>query len=146
MFNPQQLKLVLMAVYFGGDNIVWASQAGILQNKVLAQRAQKASLYGWFGGSTCTILNELYELNSMTARRKGETEEQYKERMQRTQGELNKHLLVFVHAVVQALLAMGLLELRPWKPRTVGLLGIIASVLNCYMLFPALPKPVAKTA
>ena len=32
---------------------------------------------------------------------------------------------------LQALLAMGLLELRPWKPRTVGLLGIIASIMNC---------------
>ncbi len=34
---------------------------------------------------------------------------------------------------------MGLLELRPWKPRTVGALGIIASVMNCYMLYPAVP-------
>lgn len=42
---------------------------------------------------------------------------------------------------LQALLAVGLLELRPWKPRTVGMLGIIASALNCYMLFPALPAP-----
>lgn len=135
-----------MAIYFGGDNIVWASQAGILQNKVLTQRAQKASLYGWFGGSACTIINELYELNAMTERRAGESDDQYRERMAKTQAELNRHLLVFIHAVTQALLAMGLLELRPWKPRTVGLFGIVASVLNCYMLFPALPKPVAKTA
>ncbi|KAK2076171.1 hypothetical protein QBZ16_001103 [Prototheca wickerhamii] len=142
----ERLKSVLMAIYFGGDNIVWASQAGILQNKVLTQRAQKASLYGWFGGSACTIINELYELNAMTERRAGESDDQYRERMAKTQAELNRHLLVFIHAVTQALLAMGLLELRPWKPRTVGLFGIVASVLNCYMLFPALPKPVAKTA
>jgi len=32
---------------------------------------------------------------------------------------------------------MGLLELRPWKPRTVGALGIIASIMNCYMLVRA---------
>lgn len=31
---------------------------------------------------------------------------------------------------------MGLLELRPWKPRTVGLLGVIASAMNCYLLWP----------
>lgn len=42
----------------------------------------------------------------------------------------------------QALLAVGLLELRPWKPRTVGLLGIIASAINCYMLTPARPAAV----
>jgi hypothetical protein len=37
-------------------------QAGILNNKSLTDRAQKASLYGWFGGSLCTIVLELYEL------------------------------------------------------------------------------------
>lgn len=36
---------------------------------------------------------------------------------------------------------MGLLELRPWKPRTVGALGIIASLMNCYMLYPQSPAP-----
>ena len=34
---------------------------------------------------------------------------------------------------------MGLLQLRPWKPRTVGLIGVVASAINCYMLLPALP-------
>ena len=28
---------------------------------------------------------------------------------------------------------MGLLQLRPWKPRAVGALGIVASAINCYM-------------
>ena len=46
------------------------------------------------------------------------------------------------------MLAVGLLQLRPWKPRFVGFLGTVASLLNCYMLFPALPAPAAakKTA
>jgi hypothetical protein len=39
-----------------------SAQAGILNNKGLTNRAQKASLYGWFGGSLCTIVLELYEL------------------------------------------------------------------------------------
>lgn len=46
----------------------------------------------------------------------------------------------------QALLAMGLLQLRPWKPRTVGALGVIASAMNCYMLFPAMPRIASKDA
>lgn len=29
--------------------------------------------------------------------------------------------------------------MRPMKPRTVGLIGVIASVMNCYMLYPKLP-------
>lgn len=87
----------------------------------------------------------------LTTRYKGEEEEAYRQRMEKNQAEIRRHLLIFVHATVQALLAAGLLELRPWKPRTVGLLGVIASVMNCYMLFPALPrsapaKEPAKTA
>ena len=30
----------------------------------------------------------------------------------------------------QALLAVGLLQLRPWKPRSVGFLGVVASAIN----------------
>lgn len=33
-----------------------------MNNKGLTDRAQKASLYGWFGGSLSTIVLELYEL------------------------------------------------------------------------------------
>ncbi|KAL6782568.1 hypothetical protein ACKKBG_A07305 [Auxenochlorella protothecoides x Auxenochlorella symbiontica] len=136
-----KLKSVLMAIYFGGDNIVWASQAGILQNKTLILRAQKASLYGWAGGSVIGVITELHELQGLTARRVGEVEEVYQARLEKNGAEITRHLLLLVHSLVQALLAVGLLELRPWKPRTVGMLGIIASALNCYMLFPALPAP-----
>ena len=48
------------------------------------------------------------------------------------------------HAM-QAALACGLLGLTNWKPRFVGFLGVVASAINCYMLFPALP-PAAKAA
>ena len=47
---------------------------------------------------------------------------------------------------VQAALAAGLLGLTSWKPRFVGFLGVVASAINCYMLFPALPKPAEKPA
>jgi len=46
----------------------------------------------------------------------------------------------------QAALACGLLGVLPFKPRFVGFLGVVASALNCYMLFPALPKPAAAKA
>lgn len=46
----------------------------------------------------------------------------------------------------QAALAAGLLGLTSWKPRFVGFLGVMASAINCYMLFPALPKPAEKPA
>jgi hypothetical protein len=37
---------------------------------------------------------------------------------------------------------VGLLQLLPWKPRTVGALGVVASTMNCYLLLPAMPKRV----
>ena len=46
----------------------------------------------------------------------------------------------------QAALACGLLGVLPFKPRFVGFLGIVASAINCYMLFPALPKAVVAPA
>ena len=45
---------------------------------------------------------------------------------------------------LQAVLAAGLLQLRPMKPRTVGLVGIVASVMNLYLLYPSLPPPSKK--
>jgi hypothetical protein len=45
-------------------------------------------------------------------------------------------------ASVQALLAVGLLQLRPIRPRVTAAFGIAASALNCYMLAPPLPKVV----
>ena len=50
--------------------------------------------------------------------------------------------LPFFHVpdLTQALLACGLLQLAPFKPRTVGLLGVVASAMNCYFLLPAYPK------
>lgn len=47
---------------------------------------------------------------------------------------------------MQAALATGLLGLTNWKPRFVGFLGVVASAINCYMLFPALPKPAEQSA
>lgn len=41
---------------------------------------------------------------------------------------------------MQALLASGLLQVLPFKPRTIGFLGVVASAMNCYMLLPAYPK------
>jgi Peroxisomal biogenesis factor 11 (PEX11) len=136
-----KLKPILMAIYFGADHVVWAQQAGLLTKKDLVARAQKTSLYGWFGGSLCTILTEVYEIGALTLRREGESDEEYRDRQYKDGAEVQRRLLTLIHACFQAALAMGLLELRPWKPRTVGALGIIASALNCYMLFPPVVRP-----
>ena len=77
-----QLKQVLMAVYFGADHVVWASQAGLYTNKQAIERCapcaphrghavlleapalwtcvtstrKKASLHGWRVCSVCDAL------------------------------------------------------------------------------------------
>lgn len=39
--------------------------------------------------------------------------------------------------VLQAMTAIGLLQLRPWKPRFVGFLGSLASIINCKLSQPS---------
>jgi hypothetical protein len=41
---------------------------------------------------------------------------------------------------MQALLATGLLQLRPFKPRTTATFGVIASAMNCYLIAPMLQQ------
>lgn len=52
-----------------------------------------------------------------------------------------------VSLLLQAALAAGLLQVLPFQPRTVGMLGVAASMINCYMLMPSYPVAAkAKTA
>jgi len=132
-----KLKNVLMAAYFGADHVVWAGQAGVLTDKDVLARFQKISLYSWAGGSVCTAANEAYELMQISKiKRKGETDSEWAVRRAKTVDEVNTRLLTLFHSIVQTALAGGLLQLFGWKPRTIGLVGIIASAINCYTLFP----------
>lgn len=141
-----KLKSVLMAIYFAADHVVWANQAGIYTNKAAVDRWQKASLWSWFGGSGCTIIGEVAELSRLLQRKEKESDAEWNARRTRSLAEIDSRLLTLVHACFQAALAVGLLQLRPWKPRTVGVLGIVASAINCYMLTPAVVKPASKPA
>lgn len=135
----KKLKCIMMAIYFGGDHVVWMKQAGLIES---AEIFQKVSMYGWFGGSMCTILTEIYELQAMLKRKYGETDAEYDIRQKKMQNEVKEKSIVLIHAMFQALLAMGLLGLlapegkRRWRPRTVGLFGIASSAINCYMMYP----------
>lgn len=57
-----QVKSALNTLYFSADHVVWASQAGILTDKALVDRAQKLSLYSWLGASCCTIASEMSDI------------------------------------------------------------------------------------
>eukprot|EP00877_Chromochloris_zofingiensis_P005583 jgi/Chrzof1/15025/Cz09g24120.t1 len=142
-----KLKDILMAIYFAADHVVWAFQIGLVTDKTTGERAQKVSLWGWALGSVCTILLEANGIAQASARRlPNEGDVEWAKRQEAARKEINQRLLVLVHGLVQALTAVGLLQLLPFKPRTVGLLGTVASAINCYMLLPAFPARPPKPA
>lgn len=142
-----KLKAALMALYFAADHVVWAHQIGLIEDKKVGERYQKMSLWSWALGSACTIVGEGWQISSLSVkRREGEGDEEYGRRVEEVKRQVNQRLFVLVHALVQAFLAMGLLNTIKLQPRTVGLLGVVASAMNCYLLLPAYPaaaKPAA---
>jgi len=74
----------------------------------------------------------------------GESDADWTRRQEAARLEVNQRLLVFIHGFVQALTAVGLLQLYPFKPRTVGLFGTVASAINCYFLLPPFPQRAKK--
>lgn len=62
---PLQLRALLMGTYFAFDHVVWASHAGLVTDKEFVTRCQKISLYSWMGGSTCTVIDQLAEINRL---------------------------------------------------------------------------------
>eukprot|EP00775_Hariotina_reticulata_P008774 gene8774-8953_t len=140
-----QLKDLLMATYFSADHVVWAFQIGLITDKKVGERSQKVSLYSWALGSVCTMILEASAILRVSSRRvPGESDADWTRRQEAARQEVNQRLLVFIHGFVQALTAVGLLQLYPFKPRTVGLFGSIASALNCYFLLPPFPQRAKK--
>jgi hypothetical protein len=134
-----------MAVYFAADHVVWAYQIGLVSDKAVGERFQKLSLWGWALGSACTIVLEAVAIAEAAApRRDGEGDAEWAKRQQTAKAEINGRLLVLFHALVQAGTAAGLLQVVAMRPRTVGLLGTVASAINCYFLLPAMPKRTPK--
>lgn len=140
-----KLKSVLMSIYFGADHFVWAHQIGILtdnsKDKKGTERWQKLSLWSWALGSVCTVAAEVFQIaRTEVVRKEGESDEEYDARVDEARAQIQARMLTLVHGLVQAALACGLLQVVALKPRTVGLLGVIASAMNCYFLYPSYPK------
>ncbi|KAI8467564.1 MAG: peroxisomal biogenesis factor 11-domain-containing protein [Monoraphidium minutum] len=142
-----KLKDLLMAIYFAADHVVWAYQIGLVTDKAVGERFQKVSLWGWALGSVCTAALEIVALAEAAAPRKdGEGDAEWAKRQEAARAEVNGRLLVLFHALVQAGTAAGLLQVVSMRPRTVGLLGTVASIINCYFLMPAMPKRAPRPA
>jgi len=144
-----KLKDALMATYFAADHVVWANQIGLLPEtkagKKAGERAQKVSLWSWALGSACTVVLEAHGILQAAARqRPGESDGEWLARQERAREEINARSFVLLHGCVQMATAMGLLQVLKLRPRTVGLLGTIASAMNCYLLLPAHPHNAQK--
>lgn len=140
-----KLKDVLMAVYFAADHVVWAYQIGLVNDKSTGERFQKISLWGWALGSVCTVVLETMAIAEAAApRADGESDVEWAKRQEAARREINSRALVLFHGLVQAGTAAGLLQVVSMRPRTVGLLGAVASAINCYFLLPAMPKRAPK--
>ncbi len=69
---------------------------------IMVGRFQKASLYGWAGGSLCTVISESWELVQLNKiKRKDESEEAWQARQAKAISEINSHSLVLFHGLVQ---------------------------------------------
>jgi hypothetical protein len=90
-------------------------------------RCQKASLYGWAGGSLCTVIAEAWELTvlNQTVRRKDESEEAWQARQAKAISDINSHSLVLFHGLVQVQILYTLHTFSAdtvydWQPSSLG--------------------------
>ena len=91
-----------MAVYFAADHVVWAGQAGLTTDAKKLARWQKVSLWAWFGGSVCTLLQECEEIGALAAtKRPGEPVPAWRARQAKAAAEIDRRILVLVHAGLQ---------------------------------------------
>ena len=149
-FLVKRAQMCLMALYFGGDHVVWAKSAGLLEDADTASLAKKVSMWGWFGGSCCKALIEMFELSKLVSntnqklkelQQQEDMEEERRETRAKADAQALKRTFTVCHAAIQATLALGLVEAVPIKPRTLGFLGVTASVMNIYLLLPGTFQP-----
>jgi len=149
MFLIKRAQMVLMALYFGGDHLVWAKSAGLIEDADTASLAKKVSMWSWFGGSVCKAILEMYSLSKLVSKtnkqlkelQEEDQEDERRETRAKADAEALKRTFTIAHAGIQATLALGLVEALPLKPRTLGFLGVTASVMNIYLLLPGSFKP-----
>ena len=154
-----------MAAYFGFDHVVWASGAGLVEDKQLVEKAQEWSLYGWLFSSLLGLASDLAELRKLRAsssrlaslpstpgggggdeagkaKGAGEGEAVRRAALAKNQDEVRAKLVSLAGLATQASVAASLLKLVTVSPRATGLLGVTTSAIAVYQLLPALPAAV----
>lgn len=143
--TPPQVKALALAVFFGGDHLVWADGAGLLgskEAKELAAAAGRLSLRGWFLASLCQLAADLAELRDLHAARAAGKEGA--EGKVPSQEALTLRWASASAAAGQAVVSAGLAGLVPLPPRAIGAVGVATSVVQLYSLLPPLPASKGK--
>ncbi|KAK9273290.1 hypothetical protein L1049_018097 [Liquidambar formosana] len=135
-------KNALLSTFLFLDQIIWLGRTGIYKNKERTELIGRISLFCWMGSSICTTLVELGELGRLSASmKKIEKElknsdkyknEKYCAKLQKS----NERSLALVKALMDTVVAVGLLQLAPKKvnPRVTGGFGFVSSLISCYQV------------
>ncbi|KAF0916199.1 hypothetical protein E2562_000791 [Oryza meyeriana var. granulata] len=138
-------KNALLSTFLFLDQFVWLGRTGIYKNKERTNRIVRISLYCWMASSVCAGLVELGELKRLSksmrklARELKDADkyenDQYRSKMKQS----DERLLALVKAAMDAVVAIGLLQLSPKKitPRVTGAFGFVTSLISCYQQLPS---------
>ena len=149
-------KAVGMFCYFAFDHTVWAMSVGVVADDgTLSQRAQRASLWGWFAGSACGLYLDTNDLNGLLDEMKasgfGENdgEEDGNEEDDAAREVLRaKARKVFAGLITnsaQTILALALLEKVKMSKRNIGAVGMFLSAVNIATMLPPTSAPSAES-
>jgi len=141
-------KNALLSTFLFLDQIVWLHRSGIYKHKERAEVIGRVSLFCWIGSSICTTLVEIGELGRLSKSIKKLDKElkgtdKYKNEQYRAKLKTsNQRSLALIKAAMDAVVAVGLLQLAPKKvtPRVTGAFGFTTSLISCYQLLPSAPK------
>lgn len=142
----EKLRLVSFATYCIGNHVAFIGEVGIIQDKEFTATAGKASLWGWCISSACSAATEAYHAAQLAvARREEEDNDAWALRKVAARKELQRRLFNIAHAMSMVVLALGLLQKIPLRQRTMGALGVFASLVSCYKMYPPVPGLKPKT-
>ena len=126
-------KVLLLALYFGGDNVVWACQTGLIKDADLARKSGEFSMWCWFFSQLCILIDEGVEIVKA-----GDASKAGEELKAMTQ-QFQKRRFVIVQASTTATLALALLGKGGLSKKSIGLIGCFSAGLNLWTMLPPFP-------
>lgn len=112
------VKDLAMAIYWLGDNIVYLSKVGAVNN-VDTQRYSKLSLQAWTIANLCSLYLDLQTLSKAKPEAK------------------QLMTIQCVKAVCDVLTPAGLLQYVPLHDGQVGIVGLTSAIIHHYLAWPA---------